>query len=50
MMGRVFGMPIGLGMLATLLGVALGGVAADYVPFAHILAVMGAAMALLGLT
>ncbi len=50
MMGRVFGLLIGLGMVAAPLGIALGGFAADYVSLTAIFAAMGMAMALIGLS
>jgi len=50
MMGRVFGLLIGLGMLAAPLGIALGGFAADYISLTTLFAAMGAAMALVGLS
>jgi len=50
MMGRVFGLLIGLGMLAVPLGIALGGIVADYVSLTYLFAALGVAMMLVGLS
>ncbi|RME42401.1 MAG: MFS transporter [Chloroflexi bacterium] len=50
MMGRFFGALIGFAMLATPLGIAIGGALADYIPIAYIFTFSGLAMAALGLT